>query len=124
MAASVGIAIVGIALAYLFYVKNPALPGRFTARFARLYRWAYNKYFVDELYDFVFVRGIQRLGAVLLKVADGWIIEGLINGTADAVQRAGGRLRKVETGYVQEYAFAIIVGAIVVLGYFIVIPMF
>jgi len=124
MAASVGIALVGIALAYLFYVKNPALPGRFTARFGRLHRWVYNKYFVDELYDFVFVRGIQRLGAVLLKVADGWIIEGLINGTADALQRAGGRLRKVETGYVQEYAFAIIVGAIVVLGYFIVIPMF
>jgi len=88
MAASVGIALVGIALAYLFYVKNPALPGRFTARFGRLHRWVYNKYFVDELYDFVFVRGIQRLGAVLLKVADGWIIEGLINGTADALQRA------------------------------------
>ena len=80
----------------------------------------YNKYFVDELYDFVFVRGIRKVGGFLLKVADGWIIEGLINGTADAVQRAGGRLRKVETGYVQEYAFAVIVGAIIVVG----IPMF
>ena len=84
----------------------------------------YNKYFVDELYDFVFVRGIQKLGGFLLKAADGWIIEGLINGTADALQRAGGRLRKVETGYVQEYAFAIIVGAILVVGYLVVIPMF
>ncbi len=124
MVASVAIALLGIALAYLFYVKNPALPGLFTARFARLYHWVYNKYFVDELYDFVFVRGIQKAGAFLLKVADGWIIEGLINGTADALQRAGGRLRKVETGYVQEYAFAIIVGAILVVGYLVVIPMF
>jgi NADH-quinone oxidoreductase subunit L len=124
MVASVVIALLGIALAYLFYVKNPALPGRFTARFARLYHWVYNKYFVDELYDFVFVRGIRKAGGFLLKVADGWIIEGLINGTADAVQRAGGRLRKVETGYVQEYAFGIIVGAILVVGYFVVIPLF
>jgi NADH-quinone oxidoreductase subunit L len=124
MAASVAIALLGIALAYLFYVKNPALPGLVTARFSRLHRWVYNKYFVDELYDFVFVRGIQKVGAFLLKVADGWIIEGLINGTADAVQRAGGRLRRAETGYVQEYAFAIIVGAIIVVGYLVVIPMF
>ncbi len=84
----------------------------------------HNKYFVDEAYDFLFVRGTLKLGGFLLKVADGWIIEGLINGTAEALQRAGGRLRKVETGYVQEYAFAIIVGAILVVGYLVVIPMF
>jgi len=106
MVASVAIALLGIALAYLFYVKNPALPGS-SRRASPPLHWVYNKYFVDEFYDFVFVRGIQRAGAFLLKVADGWIIEGLINGTADALQRAGGRLRKVETGYVQEYAFAI-----------------
>ncbi|MHB8773273.1 MAG: NADH-quinone oxidoreductase subunit L [Syntrophales bacterium] len=124
MALSVAIALVGIFLAYLFYVKNPALPGRFTARFAGLHRWVENKYFVDELYELVFVRGVQRLGGFLLKVADGWIIEGAINGTAGLLQRLAGRLRRVETGYVQEYAFAIIVGAIVVVAYMVVIPMF
>ena len=124
MALSVVIAVFGITLAYLFYVKNPALPKRFAEKWAGLYRVVYNKYFVDEFYDLVFVRGTLKAGAFLLKVADGWIIEGLVNGTADWVQRAGGRLRKVETGYVQEYAFGIIVGAIVVVGYLIVIPMF
>ncbi len=124
MVASVVIALFGIMLAYIFYVKNPSLPERFAARFNTLYRTVYHKYFVDEFYDLVFVRGTLKAGAFLLKVADGWIIEGLVNGSAAAVQRLGGRLRRVETGYVQEYAFGIIVGAIVVVGYLIVIPMF
>jgi NADH-quinone oxidoreductase subunit L len=124
MVASVLIALIGISLAYLYYVKNPALPERFTARFNGLYRWVHNKYFVDEFYDFVFVRGTLKAGAFLLKVADGWIIEGLVNGTAAVVKRTGDRLRKVETGFVQEYAFGIILGAIIVVGYLIVIPMF
>jgi NADH-quinone oxidoreductase subunit L len=121
---SVFIALLGITLAYFFYIKNPGLPQRFVERFAGLYRWVHNKYFVDEFYDFIFVRGILKLGGFLLKVADGWIIEGVVNGTATVVKRAGDRLRKVETGYVQEYAFGIIVGAIIVVGYLVVRPMF
>jgi NADH-quinone oxidoreductase subunit L len=124
MVASVLVAMLGIAMAYLLYVKNPAWPRRFAARFARLYRWVHNKYFVDEFYDFVFVRSTLKLGSLLLKVVDVRIIEGLVNGIAAAFEGAGGRLRKVETGYVQEYAFGIIVGAIVVVGYLVVIPMF
>jgi NADH-quinone oxidoreductase subunit L len=79
---------------------------------------------VDEFYDLLFVRGTLKAGDFLLKVMDDWMIEGLVNGTADWVKRAGSRLRKVETGYVQEYAFGIIVGAIIVVGYLIVMPMF
>jgi NADH-quinone oxidoreductase subunit L len=124
MVASVLIALAGIAAAYFFYVKDPGLPGRFTARFSRLYHWVHNKYFVDELYDFVFVRGILKAGALLMKVVDGWIIEGLVNGSADWLRGAGGRLRRAETGYVQEYAFGIIVGAIIVVGWLVVSPMF
>ncbi|MBN2437874.1 MAG: NADH-quinone oxidoreductase subunit L, partial [Deltaproteobacteria bacterium] len=124
MVTSVLIALLGITLAYFFYIKNPGLPRRFVERFAGLYRWVHNKYFVDEFYDFIFVRGILKLGGFLLKVADGWIIEGAVNGTAAVVKRAGDRLRKVETGYVQEYAFGIIVGAIIVVGYLVVRPMF
>ena len=124
MVASVLIALTGILLAYVFYIKNPALPQRFTERFSGLFRWVHNKYFVDEFYDFVFVRGMLKLGAVLLKVADGWLIEGAVNGTAAVVKRAGDKLRKVETGYVQEYALSIIVGAIIVVGYLVVRPIF
>jgi NADH-quinone oxidoreductase subunit L len=124
MAGSVLIALIGITLAYIFYLKNQDLPGRFTARFARLYHVVHNKYFVDEFYEFIFVRGILKVGAVLLKVVDIGLIDGLVNGTAAVMQRTGAKLRRIETGYVQQYAFGIIIGAIVVVGYLIVIPMF
>ncbi|MDP2268124.1 MAG: NADH-quinone oxidoreductase subunit L, partial [Deltaproteobacteria bacterium] len=124
MAGSVLIALIGIALAYIFYLKNQDLPRRFTARFARLYHVVHNKYFVDEFYELLFVRGILKVGALLLKAVDIGLIEGLVNGTAAVIQRAGAKLRRIETGYVQQYAFGIILGAIVVVGYLIVIPMF
>jgi NADH-quinone oxidoreductase subunit L len=124
MAVSVLIALFGIGLAYRFYVKDPTLPGRFTERFARLYRLVLRKYCVDEFYDFVFVRGALKAADFLLRAADGWVIEGLINGTASVIRRAGDGLRKVQTGYVQDYALGIIAGAILVAGSLIVIPLF
>jgi NADH-quinone oxidoreductase subunit L len=52
------------------------------------------------------------------------MIEGAVNGMAVVVERAGGQLRRLETGYVQEYALAVILGAVIVIGYLVVIPMF
>jgi len=124
MAASVLIALIGIALAYLFYLKNQDLPRRFTDSFARLYHVVHNKYFVDEFYEFLFVRSILKVGLFLLKTVDIGLIDGLVNGTAAVIQRTSATLRRIETGYVQQYAFGIILGAIVVVGYLIVIPMF
>ncbi len=125
MAASVAIALFGIALAYLFYVKNPALPGRFAARFAGLYRWVYNKYFVDELYDFVFVRGILKAGRVPAQ-GGRWLDH------RGADQRDGGLPcsgRAADCGRSRPATSRstpsrIIVGAIIVVGYLVVIPMF
>ncbi|MDO9585558.1 MAG: hypothetical protein Q7I93_03630, partial [Syntrophales bacterium] len=124
MVLSVIIALISISIAYIFYVKNPALPRQFTAKFARLYHVVHNKYFVDELYDLIFVRGTLKAGGFLLKVVDDGMIEGLVNGTAATMKRAGDKLRRIETGYVQEYALAIVVGAVVVVGYLVVAPMF
>ncbi len=124
MVLSVLIALCGIALAYVFYLKNPELPKGFAARFSGLYRTVHNKYFVDELYDFIFVRGILRASALLLKVVDIGLIEGVVNGSAGTMKWIGSGLRRIQTGFVQEYALGIIVGAIIVIGYLIVIPIF
>jgi len=124
MVASVMIALFGIVLAYILYVKRPELPGRFTATFSRLYHAVHHKYFVDEFYELLFVRGTLKAGVLLLKVVDNGMIEGAVNGMAVVVERAGGRLRRLETGYVQEYALAIILGAVIVIGYLVVIPLF
>lgn len=123
MVGSVLIALAGIGLAYLFYLAKPELPQRFTARFKKLYQVVHNKYLVDEFYNFVFVRGILRLSGFLLKVVDIGIIEGLVNGLASVIRRIGMRLRRIETGDVQQYAVGIILGAILVVAYLIVKPM-
>ncbi|MBI4633604.1 MAG: NADH-quinone oxidoreductase subunit L [Deltaproteobacteria bacterium] len=122
MATSVLIGLFGIYLAYLFYVKNPELPKRFTERFRSLYRVVNHKYYVDEFYEAIFVRGLLKVGGGLMRVVDDGMIEGSVNGTGSLMKRMGGIIRLIETGYVQAYAFGIIVGAIFVAGYLIMKP--
>jgi len=124
MVVSVIMALTGIFLSYLFHLKNPALAERFVERNPRLYRLVHNKYYVDEIYHFVFVRGLFRLGDAAMGIVDNTLIEGTVNGTAKLLEGIGGRLRKIQTGYVQEYAFILVLGAIVIVGYLILYPLF
>ncbi len=120
MITSTVVAFIGIYIAYLFYIKNPELPRRFVARFSGFHRTVYNKYFVDEIYGAVFVRGVLGLGTALKTFFDETLIDGTINGMAGFLRWCGSMLRMVQAGYVQGYAFAMIVGAIVVIGYLVV----
>jgi NADH-quinone oxidoreductase subunit L len=124
MATSVIIALIGITIAYWLYIRNTKLPGKFTAAFPGLFKVVHDKYYVDELYDFVFVRGILGLGNFLLKVVDIGIIEGIVNGAGIVTQWTGSQVRKLETGLVQQYALGIIIGAIIVVGYIVFAPIF
>jgi len=74
------------------------------------------------MYETIFVRGLLKLGDALLRVVDEGIIEGSVNGTGFLMKRMGGIIRLIEAGYVQAYAFGIILGAIVVAGYLIMKP--
>ena len=120
MILSVVIAFIGIYIAYRLYIKNPEIPKRFVERFSGLHRVVYNKYFVDEIYGAVFVRGLFGLGTVLKNFFDEIVIDGTINGVAALLRWVGSLLRQVQAGYVQGYAFAMIVGAIIVIGYLVV----
>jgi NADH-quinone oxidoreductase subunit L len=120
MILSVVIAFIGIYIAYRLYIKNPEIPKRFVERFSGLHRVVYNKYFVDEIYGAIFVRGLFGLGTVLKSFFDEIVIDGTINGVAALLGWAGSLLRRVQSGYVQGYAFAMIVGAIIVIGYLVV----
>ncbi len=61
------VALIGIGIALYMYLKNPALPGKFTATFPGLHRTVYNKWYVDELYDALFVNPTKSLGTFLLE---------------------------------------------------------
>ncbi|HVN22840.1 MAG TPA: NADH-quinone oxidoreductase subunit L [Syntrophorhabdales bacterium] len=120
MILSVVVAFIGIYIAYVLYIKNPELPKRFVARFSGLHRVVYNKYFVDEIYGATVVSFIRGLAIGFKSFVDEIVIDGTINGVAAFLGWCGSLLRQVQAGYVQGYAFAMIVGAIVVIGYLVV----
>jgi NADH-quinone oxidoreductase subunit L len=106
----------GIALAYLFYVVAPNLPETITSVFSAPYRWIYNKYFVDELYDSVIVEPtIDGSRNLMWRVADVRLIDGIANGTATVAQGLGSILRKAQSGYIRNYAAWVLAGAIAVI---------
>jgi NADH-quinone oxidoreductase subunit L len=120
MVVSVIIALIGIGIAYLFYVKNPALPKLLAEKQKGLYKLVFNKYYVDELYEILFINSLKRLGTGLWKGFDDFVIDGTINGIAYLVGWLSGVMRRVQTGLVQNYAFAMIVGGVILVVYYIV----
>ena len=87
--------------------------------FAGVHRVLLNKYYVDELYDRIFVQPIKRTSEGLLwKVVDAGVIDGAVNGTGFIVRTGGAILRLVQTGSVRVYAALLFVGVLVVIGSF------
>jgi len=112
--------LIGIGIAYLFYVKNPALPKLLAERCKGLYKLVFNKYYVDELYEILFINSLKNLGTGLWRGFDEFVIDGTVNGIAYLIGWFSGGLRKIQTGVVQNYAFSIIIGGIVLAVYYIV----
>jgi NADH-quinone oxidoreductase subunit L len=119
MVISMAIAGLGILLAYRIYIKNPALADRLAERFKGPYKALVNKYWVDEIYHFLFVGSLVRLSGFLWRFFDDLIVDGLVNGVA-ALFRGGSEVcKRLQTGYVQNYALSILVGIVFMVGYFL-----
>ena len=117
--APVAMGLSGIGLAYLFYVLRPSLPGELAERFSGVYRFLLNKWYVDELYDALFVRHSLVLGRALWKGGDGAVIDGLgPDGVAAAARAAAARVVRLQTGLVYHYAFAMLIGIVVLVVLF------
>jgi NADH-quinone oxidoreductase subunit L len=124
MVISVIIALIGIGMAYLFYIKNPALPKLMAERWKGLYTLVANKYYVDEMYQVLFVNSIKKLGVGLWKGFDDFVIDGTVNGIAILIGWISGVMRRVQTGLVQNYAFSMVVGGLILIIYYIVRVLF
>ena len=119
MGISLGAAALGIIFAWWFYLKSPEIPGRIAARFSGLYQLLIHKYYVDEIYNAIFVRPI-RVGSekVLWHAFDQSAIDGLmVNGAASETMSAGGVLRRIQSGNLRSYAAWVLLGAVGWLGY-------
>ncbi|SJZ46989.1 NADH-quinone oxidoreductase subunit L [Enhydrobacter aerosaccus] len=111
--------IAGIALSYLYYIAMPGLPAKTVATFSGLYRFFFNKWYFDELYDAIFVRPALALGRVFWKVGDGALIDGLgPDGIAARSRELAGALSRFQSGYLYHYAFAMLVGVAAAVTYF------
>jgi NADH-quinone oxidoreductase subunit L len=114
------LALAGIAVAARLYLKRPDVPARLAARFPRLYRFLVNKGYVDEVYNEVLVQPIKAMSeSVLWKGFDTTFIDGAVNGTATIVGETGAIVRQVQTGSVRAYALSILLGTVVMVGYYL-----
>ena len=117
MAISLAVALVGILVAYRFYVTSPETPRRLAERVRGLYRLVFNKYWVDEAYDATVVQPIYRGSVRLWEDFDAAVIDGAVNGVGKQIERGSALLRSAQVGYVQVYALVLTLGAVVVIGY-------
>jgi NADH-quinone oxidoreductase subunit L len=144
MGLSVVTAIVGIGIAYRMYVQQPALSDRMAAAAGGFYKLLLHKYYIDEIYDALFVNRVKNLGNALaafdVGVIDGgvngagwitrmaaevsrlwdtWVIDGLVNVVAAMVKLLSYPAKIVQTGVVQNYAWFITVGVLIFMLYFV-----
>ena len=118
MGCSVLIAVIGISIAYTLYVANTEIPKRFTAAFPGLHRAVYNKWYIDELYDFLFVNPCKNLGNLLWKGFDVVIVDGIVNGVAKVVMACSAGLKGLQSGYVHNYALGMTLGVVAIIAFY------
>ncbi len=112
---AVGVALVGYLLAWWFYIRRPQTPERLAESFRAPYRLLLNKYYVDELYDRLFVRPTLWLSTLFFwRVVDEGAVDGAVNGLAVVARRFGERARLIQSGNARSYAAWVVVGAVLV----------
>jgi NADH-quinone oxidoreductase subunit L len=112
------LAVAGVASAYFFYMVKPEIPAALDRFFTSIgvKKLLEEKYYMDHLYINGFAAGGRALGTVLWKVGDTLLIDGLVvNGTAKLVGLFSNLTRRLQSGYIYHYAFAMIVGVLLLL---------
>jgi NADH-quinone oxidoreductase subunit L len=115
------VTILGFLVAYYYYILHPKLAAAIQARQGMLYLFLYNKWYFDEIYDFIFVQPALKLGRFLWKRGDGTVIDGLgPDGIAARVLDVTRGAVRLQTGYVYHYALAMLLGVVALATWFMV----
>ncbi|MCH8272092.1 MAG: NADH-quinone oxidoreductase subunit L [Candidatus Marinimicrobia bacterium] len=118
MGISVLIAVVAIYVAYVFYIKRKELPDLITAKLRRAYDLSFNKFYIDELYDYLFVQRLITVSKWLWNKFDVRVVDGLVNGAGELLMVSGRHLKKVQSGLVSGYALSLFIGSLMMIGYY------
>jgi len=109
----------GFLVAWHFYIRQPQIPHQLAQQHDLLYRFLLNKWYFDEVYDFIFTRPAIRLGRLLWKGGDGWLIDGFgPDGVSARVLDVTRNVVRLQTGYLYHYAFAMLIGAAALITWF------
>jgi NADH-quinone oxidoreductase subunit L len=107
------LALAGIATAWFFYVKRPDLPATLRERAGALYRLLVNNYYIDRFYEWFFVGGFRAVGSAFSDIGDRSVIDGFfVNGSARLVGASSAVLRQIQSGFIYQYAFAMVLGIV------------
>jgi len=114
------VAVGGIAIATFFFLWNRRASDAMALRFAGLHRLLANKYYVDEIYNEAVVQPIRIVSEEgLWKIVDARVIDGSVNGVGGIVSGGSELLRRMQTGSVRVYAVSVMLGVVVILGYYV-----
>lgn len=119
MAASIGVAVAGIGVAWAMYGRPSDLAERLAARWRAFYSLLLNKYWVDEIYDAAVVKPTVRTANWLWRAVDARAIDGTVNGTGRIALAQGQLLRLWQSGDAQQYALSMVLGAVAIVGYLV-----
>ena len=117
MLSSILAAGIGIYLAYNFYIAKPERPKRLSEKFNGIYNVVLNKYYVDELYNYVFVQPLITVSLFFWKITDVRIVDGIANGLAGVFGWFSGKFRFVQTGLLRNYALLFVIGVVILMGF-------
>jgi NADH-quinone oxidoreductase subunit L len=107
------VAILGLFVAWWFYIKSPETPKKLAQSLHPLYTLVFNKYFVDEIYGALFVRPLLWISTrVFWHAVDGSVIDGTLHGIARGARESGGQLRGLQSGNARSYAAWVVIGAV------------
>jgi len=122
MGVSIVVALTGIIASMACYLWWPTIPQTIESKYKAVYTVLWNKYYVDELYDFIIVRPVKWTAVnILVAVTDGKIIEGIVNGIPKRIAAFGEQIRKVQSGNLQHYAIGMCVGFFAILAFVMII---
>jgi NADH-quinone oxidoreductase subunit L len=120
------VALLGIFIAYVFYIRSPLIPRKLATKFPNIYKLMFNKYYVDEIYNAVFVNSTIKGSEIIYTIKgseiiydnfDLKVIDGAVNGTAKATGFTGKVLSYFQSGLIKDYALIFLLGVIIFLAY-------
>jgi len=120
MGISLAVATIGILKAYYFYIKNPDMTAKLYEKLKSIHTVIYNKYYVDEIYDAVFVYPIFKLSKEIFhKIVDVIMIDGLVNGVGEFFITLSKWAKNIQSGYVRDYALTMMLAGVLLVGYYL-----